>query len=137
MTPLIRLHLAICLGCLALSGCSNRVPLEGNVTFSDDGSPLTCGTVLFDDGQVVARGPIRTDGTYAAGVEKEGDGIPPGTYKVSIVDAAEAIPGGSEYVAPTYRKLIDEKYFLGATSGIVVTVDASTRRYDIKVDRAP
>lgn len=121
---------------LAFSGCSNRVHLEGTVTYSDDGSPLTRGMVLFDDGQIVARGPIGSDGNYAVGVEQENDGIPPGTYRVSIVDAAEEIPSGSEYVAPSYKKLIDEKYFLADTSELSVTVDTSTKRFDIAVDRA-
>lgn len=122
--------------CLALSGCGNRIQLQGKVTFSDDGSPLTRGMVLFDDGQLVARGPIGADGSYAVGVERENDGIPPGTYRVSIVDAAEEIPSGSDYVPPSYKKLIDDKYFLADTSELSVTVDASTKRFDIVVDRA-
>jgi hypothetical protein len=122
--------------CLALSGCGNRVNLQGKVTFSDDGSPLTCGMVLFDDGQIVARGPIGSDGTYAVGVERDNDGIPPGTYKVSIVDAAETIPSGSEYVPPSYKKLIDDKYFFAESSELQVTVEPSTKRFDIVVDRA-
>lgn len=122
--------------CLVLSGCSDRVHLEGRVIFSDDGTPLTRGMVLFDDGQIVARGPIQSDGSYVVGVEKEKDGIPPGNYRVSIVDAAEEIPSGSDYVPPSYRKLIHEKYFLSETSGIEVSIDSSTNRFDIEVDRA-
>ena len=121
--------------CLLLTGCSDRVPLEGKVTFADDGSPLTCGTVLFDNGTILARGPIQSDGTYAVGLEKEGDGIPPGTYQVSIVDAAEEIPSGSDYVPPSYEKLIHEKYFSKDSSGLEVSVDASTERFDIEVER--
>ena len=123
------------LGCAFLTGCSSNVKLKGQVTFSDDGSPLTCGTVLFDNGTIVARGPVESDGSYTVGVDKAGDGIPPGTYRVSIVDAAEEIPGDSEYVAPSYKKLIDQKYFLADTSGLEVTVDSSTEDYDIKVER--
>lgn len=131
------LGLALVLGSLGLAGCSDRVSLEGRVTFADDGSPLSRGMVLFDDGQIMARGPIQSDGRYAVGVERDNDGIPRGTYRVSIVDAAEEIPPESEYVAPTYRKLIDEKYFLSETSGLEITVDSATRRFDIEVERAP
>ncbi len=122
---------------LALVGCSDRIPLQGQVTFSDDGSPLSRGTVLFDDGQIMARGTIQSDGTYVVGIDREDDGIPAGTYRVSIVDAAEEIAPESEYVAPTYRKLIDDRYFLSETSGLEIAVDSSTRRFDIEVDRAP
>lgn len=134
--PTARSYLLASLACLLLSGCSDRVPLEGTVTFADDGSPLTRGTVLFDDGQTLARGPIAANGSYVVGSTEEGDGIVPGTYKVSIVDAAEEIPSGSEYVAPSYRKLIADKYFLKETSGMELSVDSSTGRYDIKVERA-
>jgi len=127
-------YIFIVLFCLVFAGCGNRVRLEGTVTFSDDGSPLTCGMVLFDDGQIVARGPIKSDGSYAVGVDRENDGIPPGTYKVSIVDAAETIPSGSDYVPPSYKKLIDDKYFFNDTSELNVAVDASTKRFDIVVE---
>jgi hypothetical protein len=131
------LGLTFVLASLALASCSDRIPLQGRVTFSDDGSPLSRGMVLFDDGQIMARGPIQSDGTYAVGLDRDNDGIPAGTYRVSIVDAAEEIPPESEYVAPSYRKLIDEKYFLSETSGLEITVDSSTRRFDIEVDRSP
>ena len=131
-----RASFLIGLFCLAITGCgSDNVPLEGKVTFADDGSPLTCGTVLFDNGTILARGPIESDGTYTVGLEREGDGILPGTYQVSIVDAAKEIPSGSDYVPPSYEKLIHEKYFSKETSGLEVSVDSSMQQFDIEVDR--
>ena len=131
--------------CCLLVGCSDNVQLEGNVTYSDDGSPLGKGMVMFDNGTIVARGPLEADGSYTVGTDKDGDGLPPGTYTVTIVDAAEEIadpnadPDDLSYTRdsmPSYRKLIADKYFLPETSGLEITVDASTGTYDITVDRA-
>lgn len=121
---------------LFVTGCgdANRVNVRGTVTFSDDGSPLTRGIVCFDNDTIMARGTIAPDGRYAIGVEKDGRGIPPGSYKVSIFFAQEEIPGGALY-APRYKELIDGKYASRHTSGIELVVDPSTTRFDIKVDR--
>ena len=120
----------LALGC----GDANRVNVKGTVTFSDDGSPLTRGMVCFDNDKIMARGTVKPDGSYAIGVEKDGRGIPPGDYKVSIFFAQEEIPGGAPYT-PSYKPLIDEKYASRDTSGIGIVVDSSTTRFDIKVDR--
>ena len=116
-------------------GDANRVKVRGTVSFSDDGSPLPRGMVCFDNDTIMARGTVAPDGSYAIGVEKDGRGIPPGSYNVSIFFAQEEIPGGSAY-APRYKQLIDGKYASRDTSGIAVVVDSSTTRFDIKVDRA-
>jgi hypothetical protein len=120
----------IALGC----GDANRVNVTGKVTFSDDGSPLKRGVVCFDNDTIMARGTLKADGSYAIGVEKDGRGIPPGSYKVSIFFAQEEIPGGAPY-APRYNKLIDDKYASRHTSGIELVVEPSTTRFDITVDR--
>ena len=120
----------VALGC----GDANRVNVRGKVTFSDDGSPLKRGVVCFDNDKVMARGTLKPDGSYAIGVEKDGRGIPPGSYKVSIFFAQEELPGGAPH-APRYNKLIDDKYASRNTSGIELVVDPSTTRFDITVDR--
>lgn len=120
----------VAVGC----GDANRVNVRGKVTFSDDGSPLTRGIVCLDNDKVMARGTLQPDGSYAIGVEKDGRGIPPGSYKVSILFAQEELPGGAPY-SPRYNKLIDEKYASRHTSGIELVVDPSTTRFDITVDR--
>ena len=76
------------LACLLFSGCgSGNVPLTGTVTFSDDGSPLTVGTVSFEGSRVRASGALDAKGKYIVGTEKERDGIPPGTYKIALIGA--------------------------------------------------
>jgi hypothetical protein len=130
------LHSIVVVVALVALGCgdANRVNVRGKVTFSDDGSPLTRGIVCLDNDKVMARGTLQSDGSYALGVEKDGRGIPPGSYKVSILFAQEEIPGGAPY-SPRYNKLIDEKYASRHTSGIELVVDPSTTRFDITVDR--
>jgi len=130
------LHSIVVVVALVAFGCgdANRVNVRGKVTFSDDGSPLTRGIVCLDNDKLMARGTLQPDGTYAIGVEKDGRGIPPGSYKVSILFAQEEIPGGAPY-SPRYNKLIDEKYASRHTSGIELVVDPSTTRFDITVDR--
>lgn len=130
------LHSIVVVVALVALGCgdANRVNVRGKVTFSDDGSPLTRGIVCLDNDKLMARGTLQPDGSYAIGVEKDGRGIPPGSYKVSILFAQEEIPGGAPY-SPRYTKLIDDKYASRHTSGIELVVDPSTTRFDITVDR--
>ena len=123
------------IGILAFSGCGNNIRLKGKVTFADDGSPVTCGEVHFDDGKIVARGPIQADGTYVAGLEKERSGLPPGTYRVTIVNTATLIPSENPYIAPTYEPIIHTKYTSAEKSGLSVIVDNTTKEYNIEVDR--
>jgi hypothetical protein len=130
LTSVVAALTLFALGC----GDANRVNVRGTVTFSDDGSPLTRGVVCFDNDTVMARGTVKPDGSYAIGVEKDGRGIPPGSYKVSILFAEEELPGGAPY-APRTKQLIDQKYASRTTSGIEIVVDPVTTRFDIKVDR--
>ena len=130
---------------LLFVGCSKNVPLSGTVTFGDDGSPLTVGTVNFLKDGKVARGEIQENGTYIVGFERERDGLPPGTYQVFITGAQESIemppiPGSNRYGVQmrrlSFRDLIDPKHTSAETSGLTVAVDRKTRTFDIQVDRA-
>ncbi|MDR2757737.1 MAG: carboxypeptidase-like regulatory domain-containing protein [Planctomycetaceae bacterium] len=106
-------------------GCSGNVGLTGRVVFSDNEEPLPNGMVTFVQPTFQARGFISADGRYTVGSLKETDGLPPGTYQVCVFCTnADEIP------------LIDPKYAYANQSGLTVTVDASTKTFDIKVDRA-
>lgn len=134
MASKIVLSCVLLVGSVCL-GCGNNVPLKGKVTFADDGSPVTTGEVLFDDGQKIARGPIQSDGSYVAGLEKAKSGLPPGNYRVSIVNTATLIPSPDPYIAPTYKPVIHNKYMSPENSGLTLVVDKTTKQYDIQVDR--
>ncbi|MDR1492039.1 MAG: hypothetical protein LBT05_04880 [Planctomycetaceae bacterium] len=115
-----------------LAGCNNgKVQLGGKITFSDDGSPVPQGTIVFVQDAFQATGTIQADGSYVVGSLSEKDGLPPGNYAVWLYGVTEVLPGESE------RSLIDAKYESAETSGLTVQVDSSTKNYDLKLDRNP
>ena len=129
--------------CIAVSGCGNgNIPLSGTVTFSDDGSPLTVGTVSFEGNSVRAYGNLDKNGRYVVGTEKERDGIPPGNYKIALIGAGttgEAMKikefGRTIDGLATFIPLVDTKFTSAESSGLSVTVDKSTKTFDFQVDR--
>ena len=123
-----------------LTGCgSGKVPFSGKIIFSDDGSPLTTGTIAFVKDGKLSRGEIKEDGTFVVGTDGVADGLFPGTYQVYI-SARKATPVEStgpysdtgNYV---YEELIDKKYQSPDTSGITVEVPHPTKHYELSVDR--
>jgi hypothetical protein len=85
------------LGAVVLfAGCSSSgaVPVSGKVTLKD-GTPVTAGTIEFatEDLKMSASGDIGEDGTYTLSFAGEGDGCPPGTYKVTVMDADPPVSG--------------------------------------------
>ena len=114
-------------------GCGDKVPMRGKVTFSDDQSPLTVGMVSFTSETVLARGQLKPDGTYVIGTDKENDGLPKGTYTVSISHAVETTPGPSVGGLP--GALITRQLITPLEPKTVV-VDGKTKVYNIEVERA-
>jgi len=123
-------------------GCGNgNVNLNGKITFSDDGSPLTIGTVYFASGSHLARGDIDSNGTYQIGSHSQKDGLPPGTYRVYISGAIKSDGAGmgsgmGNKMGGTTTPLIDKKFTQAESSGIEVEVTSSLKTFDFKVDRA-
>ena len=116
------------------TGCSNgNVSFGGKVTFSDDDSPLTLGTVCFESPTFLGRGELNQDGKYDLGSLSTSDGIPKGTYKVYVTGAAKG--GMSDKGSPILIPIIDPKYVAASTSGLSVTIDGKSKSFDIKVDR--
>jgi len=125
---------------VAAAGCggSGFVPVSGKVTYSD-GSPLTKGRVNFQSETSNAFGVIGTDGSYTLTSVEEGDGAPPGTYKVYITGAYEGggdahAPGGATNVAPP-TPLVAKEFESAGSTPISVEVGGSTENYDIKVEK--
>ncbi|MDO5553114.1 MAG: hypothetical protein Q4G68_05085 [Planctomycetia bacterium] len=81
------------------SGCNSNVRVHGQIQF-DDGTPLTCGTVVFDDGMQAARGDLDSEGNYRLGGEYKNDGVPPGNYKVYIIGACQTVTTGESAPSP-------------------------------------
>ena len=78
-----------------------------------------------------SRGRLNGKGEFVMESLKPRDGLPPGTYKVSIVGANE------ENALFGVHSLIDTKWVNPETSGMTVDVDRKTRFLEIKVDRNP
>ena len=76
------LFLAILCSCAV--GCSNgNISVKGQATY-EDGTPLNGGIISFESEGGVGRGNVDKNGYFVAGFLKERDGLPPGTYKVSM-----------------------------------------------------
>jgi hypothetical protein len=114
-------------------GCSRNYPLQGCVTFSDDGSPLEVGFVNFENEKGFARGEIKKGGYYNVGYVNVEDGLPSGTYRVYISAAAIENPSNRDQMI----MLVDPKQCRSDTSGWTLKVDGSTRTYNIQVNRPP
>ena len=127
--------LALSLSLLALVGCGPNVSLKGKATFSDDGSPLTTGTVCFETDSFLARGDLRPDGTFTTGSLTQNDGLPVGKYRVYISGAQKVIGKDEQTGMEIYEPLIDPKFASGSTSGIEIEVTPSTKFLDVVVDR--
>ena len=122
------------LSLLLVMGCGSNIKLSGKVVFSDDGSPVSSGTVCFVDGPFMARGDIRPDGTFDVGSLGVKGGLPPGTYNVYFVDTHKEV-GHHEGVSIT-EPLIAPKYESPLTSELTFTVDGSTRTVEFSLERA-
>lgn len=125
--------LIVCFCMLMFAGCGSQVSVKGKVTFTD-GSPVTRGGVEFLTPTYTASGPIQPDGTYVIGSKKSGDGLPKGTYTVTVW-AYEEIENasGNPMAAKPAKPLIDLKYSSQHTSGLTCDVQGATV-FDIKVE---
>ena len=113
---------------IGVVGCGDKVSMRGKVTFSDDQSPLTVGQVTFQSDKVLARGYVKPDGTYIIGTDKEKDGLPKGTYRVSVDYAVESV--STNPMAPVALRPL-----IAPMEPKTVVVDGKTKVYDIVVDR--
>lgn len=62
---------------------SNNVQVTGKVSF-EDGNPLPEGRIIFQDEQFEYFSDLNPDGTFCLWTVREGDGIPPGNYRVYL-----------------------------------------------------
>jgi hypothetical protein len=116
------------------AGCGRRMyPVHGTVTL-EDGQPLTRGMVIFesqsDGAAIMARGEIKSDGSYQLSTERPGDGVPRGKYRVQInpMDLSEV---------PDEQKNLpfDIKYLRFKTSGLEYEVKPGPNEFPITLTR--
>ena len=128
--------LVLCLCALLLQGCGNQVRVKGKVTFPD-GAPLSHGSVRFQNATHMASGGIQPDGSYTLSSVGTNDGIPKGTYTVTVVafESAGSTTGVDleKESLPPPKSLIDLKYNSPETSGLTCDVQGATV-FDIPVE---
>ena len=109
------------------AGCNSKVNVSGKVSFQD-GTPVTIGKVNFEDDQHTYFGMIQSDGQYSVGGLRDGDGIPPGKYRVCVTGVITDDPTPKQWVA--------EKWTDSKKSGLEYDVKKSMV-VDIEVERNP
>ena len=128
----------------AATGCGKNCKVSGKVTYPD-GKPVTAGKVIFETDTYFASGWLTEDGTYKLGGAEIGDGVLPGTYRVSISSPVEPIitelPPLRQGGTPRFKSVMpplpfDNKYSGGLTSGITCTVKRSMK-FDFQVEYPP
>jgi hypothetical protein len=76
--------ITISIMCILLVGCGIKgIPVNGTVTL-DDGMPLTKGQVALSTDTKTFTGTIGADGNFSMGQTEDGQGIPAGTYSLTI-----------------------------------------------------
>ncbi len=106
------------------------VPAKGTVTYK--GQPLEKGQIqLLPDTGPAAVGLIEK-GAFVLGTNKDGDGAPPGKYRVTVFSFKE---NKSRFGETTSISVIPNRYASPDTSGIVVEIPEAGNEA-IKVDLA-
>ncbi|MGL4944286.1 MAG: hypothetical protein ACRC46_13980 [Thermoguttaceae bacterium] len=120
--------------CLVVGCGDGNVGVTGKVMFPD-GTPLTKGDVHFSTPTYVASGKIQSDGSYVIGSQTQNDGLPPGTYSVTVNKAFDdsGTAALSAIDSKPAKPLIDPKYNSPTTSGLTCDVKGKTT-FDITVE---
>ena len=119
---------AIILTFIIVAGCGgNLIPTGGKVTY-EDGTPVPVGGIVFETGNFMADGRIQPDGTYTLSSLKPGDGLPAGTYNVTI--------SGTEYDEKDRRiEHVHPKFSNPATSELTAEVTKGQSQFNFTVTK--
>jgi hypothetical protein len=103
---------------LSLGGCSSSAgPVQGRVTMDD--KPVDSATVSFVEEKTKRSSSGFTDpeGNFTLATLKPGDGVPPGTYKVTVTKSATKVAASSDTSSPTVPIIPDPKAKPGEGAG--------------------
>ncbi|MDR1382820.1 MAG: hypothetical protein LBJ67_03085 [Planctomycetaceae bacterium] len=134
--PLFLLIIGLC--CVA--GCGNRLTeISGTVKFSD-GTPITFGQVVFDDGKHSYFGIIKGNGTYVTGGSKPVEGIPDGVYKIWLASTEKTVDeifdDKKQLVSYNTVEQVAEKYRYASKTDLTFEVKrGGTKTYHVVVEK--
>jgi hypothetical protein len=117
--------------------------VRGKVTYKEDGSPVTEGTIwfIYESGPAKEsggfsnyepRGQIGSDGSYQLSTAGENDGAPIGTYKVYIQEPT--VEGGEGQEAQV-KHIVKEQYRARETTPLTAEVKSGSNTIDIQVEK--
>jgi hypothetical protein len=119
---------------LGPAGCGPKLyPVRGKVVWENgaearelDGGLVVCEAVVGGTG---VRGDIQKDGSFELSTHKAGDGVPPGKYRVAVVEWSPREPPPPPIMDRTFANL--------ETSRLEIDVGQQTNEVILKVRRAP
>jgi hypothetical protein len=130
---------------LVAAGCGSGFhPVRGKVVWAD-GAPATQlagGLVIFTSkaANISASGAIDVDGTFRLNCLKRDDGLPPGSYDVTVspgeVVLSEFADAAARKAARDAIRMIPAKYGHTSTSPLKATVERGTNQVTLTLDKA-
>ncbi|MCS7238073.1 MAG: carboxypeptidase-like regulatory domain-containing protein [Thermoguttaceae bacterium] len=111
---------ALAAGVGLLSGCGGprAVPVSGSVTYRGTGV-ADVNVVFYGPNNVIGRASTDAQGNFASVTwQRPGDGLPPGTYKVTVVPKSET----KEEYGPPPPPPFPKKYVSLETTDLSVTI---------------
>lgn len=120
----------------AIAGCDGKYTVKGKVQFND-GSPLAAGTVIFTDekGETGGYGAIQPDGSFEITYDRPDDGLPKGTYGVSVRPPSQYVLTEEQRKTLPPLAGIEFNYMQPETSNIKVTIDKEVTDLLIKLEK--
>ena len=134
-----RFYYTLTLLCLFFAvGCGNAVIVKGIAKMAD-GTAVEEGTVYFYGEKNDMYTASINGCVFRPGVVRDGDGIPPGVYSISVVGGTKEVPNldpnSEHYPEPNSVSLIHSKYGNQKTSGLTLDTRQS-KTLDLVLDPA-
>ena len=135
--------LLLCSSITLLAGCGGDTPKDvpkglidvtGKVTYKGNGVPnATISFVPLMPDKQSSVGKTDSSGNYTLEMSPSAKGVLPGEYRVRIeaVDGVAGMGAKGEVIKP--KSLIPEKYAKVDTSGIMVNVKPSEKKFDFEL----
>jgi hypothetical protein len=113
--------------------------ISGTVKFSD-GTPITSGRIVFDDGKHSYFGTIQKDGACVTGGVKPVESIPDGVYKIWLASTEKTVDevfnDKNELVSYNTVEQVAEKFrYVDKTDLVFEVKRGGTTTYDVVIEK--